>query len=62
MKNKAQLAPILIATLANNIEIVKLLVLKGANVAAVDLNNKNAMHYAIQRSHFKIVDYLLKFP
>lgn len=53
----------MLAAMYDNFEILKLLIENGASIDCIDLNNKNALHYALMHSNYKLADYLMKgFP
>jgi ankyrin repeat protein len=59
-KTYSQCTPLHIATKNLQLEIVKVLISKGAHVNRVDTDNgKTALHMAVELRHYDIVDKLL---
>jgi ankyrin repeat protein len=59
--NYDYICPLHLACDIGNIEIVQLLLEKGANVDVLDDNFMTPLHYAANRNHFKIIKKLIKY-
>ena len=59
MKNEDGNSPLHYACMRGNLEVVKLLHIKGANMTIKNLSNLTPLHLAIYHSHYFIVHYLL---
>lgn len=57
--NNEQVSPIHEAIKHNRLDIVKILVEKGANVNAYDLDLENALHYAVSNCNYQMIEYLI---
>lgn len=61
-RNRSGYTPIFIAVINGNSELVKLLIEKGSYLAALDYNNKNILHYALEGTSTEIIMHLLIYP
>ena len=60
MKNKDNLTPLLCAVRKGQGKVVKYLLKHGANIFITDVNDKSALHLAIEDNCLHIIDLLIK--